>query len=60
MKNPHPKMITDEVSGIEVKNQRHIDWQAGAKAARAYIRSIGAKWPTKTVAQIIDVIEANE
>ena len=27
---------------------------------RAYIKSIGAKWPTKTVAQIIGVIEVNE
>lgn len=30
------------------------------KQERDYIRRIGAKWPTKTVAQIIDLIEVNE
>jgi len=34
MLNPHSEMITDECSGIEVTNQRYIDWEAGAKAAR--------------------------
>ena len=34
MENPHPKMITDESSGVEVENQRHTDWEAGAEAER--------------------------
>lgn len=32
--NPHPEFITDEASGIEVRNQRHKDWQEGYEAGR--------------------------
>jgi len=33
MKNPHPEFILDEISGINVPNQRHRDWNEGYKAA---------------------------
>ena len=29
MLNPHKAKITDEASGIEVRNQRYEDWQNG-------------------------------
>lgn len=31
-KNPHKKTITDEASGVEVDNQRYIDWETGYAA----------------------------
>jgi hypothetical protein len=34
MKNPHKRYIMDEDSGIEVINQRYIDWQEGYSAGR--------------------------
>jgi len=34
MSNPHSEMITDEASEVQVKNQRYIDWEEGAKAQR--------------------------
>jgi len=37
MPNPHAKMITDEYSGVQVKNDRYFDWEAGAKAERERI-----------------------
>jgi len=35
--NPHEEFITDEVSGIEVKNQRYLDYQQGAEEERERI-----------------------
>ena len=29
MKNPYPKTINDEDSGVEVKNDDHVIWQQG-------------------------------
>ena len=29
--NPHKEFITDEASGIEVKNQRYLDYQQGVR-----------------------------
>jgi len=29
MGNPYPSSIVDEATGLEVSNQRHIDWQDG-------------------------------
>ena len=53
MPNPHPEMITDEASGIQVKNQRYLDWEAGAKAERELILELVKSeypsivtWPT--------------
>ncbi len=40
MENPPSKMITDEASGIEVKNPLRIAWDAGAKAERERLAGI--------------------
>ncbi len=32
--NPHSPMMDDEASGIQIRNRRHSDWKAGAKAER--------------------------
>jgi len=40
MPNPHPALITDEASGILVKNQRYVDWEAGATAERERIMEL--------------------
>ena len=34
MKNPYPKEIEDEVSGIKLKDIRHLCWQEGYDAAK--------------------------
>ena len=34
MKNPYPKFIIDEYSGIQVKNIEHEIWTEGYKAGR--------------------------
>ena len=43
MINPHPVMITDEASGIQVRNQRHDDFEAGAKAERERLMALVEK-----------------
>lgn len=43
MAEPHEPMITDEASGIRVKNQRHLDWEAGAKAERERLKALVEK-----------------
>jgi len=47
MQNPYPEIITDETSGIEVKNQRHIIWDEGARAERMRIRQFIENDPYK-------------
>ena len=37
MNNPYPKKLVDEVSGVEVPDQRHEIWNEGYKAARKEI-----------------------
>ncbi len=34
MSNPHKPKVTDDVSGIEVENQRYLDYEQGAKEER--------------------------
>lgn len=40
MDNPFPETIADESTGCEVENQRHIDWEAGARAESERITNI--------------------
>ena len=43
MTNPHEPMITDEASGVMVKNQRYLDWEAGARAERERLKALVEK-----------------
>lgn len=44
MRNPHKKVLMDEVSGIEVKNDAYYIWEEGYKAG---IRE-AVEWISKT------------
>ena len=35
-KNPYPQFLIDEVSGIEVPNQKHQTWEEGYKAGKRH------------------------
>lgn len=37
IKNPYPKIIVDEASGIEVLNEKHQIWEEGYKAGKKLV-----------------------